>query len=113
MHYCGQTAISNYYVYFRPGYVAGSVIIALFATNFALALFFVLRNHWEDSWLRLAGCAVLLSGAVTSMHYTAACGTVYYAKSSQLSSHTHRQASLILFVIIVVSWLCFRVRGWN
>ncbi|BFZ54305.1 hypothetical protein PYCC9005_001339 [Savitreella phatthalungensis] len=107
MHYCGEAAIDNLIVSFRPGFVIGSVVIALVATNVALVIFFILRRLWQDSWSRLFGLALLIAAAVTSMHFTAAAGTVYHYKAGTdaiTSTSTYR--GLLIFVLVVSCSAC-------
>ncbi|KAK3946791.1 hypothetical protein QBC32DRAFT_356529, partial [Pseudoneurospora amorphoporcata] len=77
MHYLGNAAIRNYKCSFHTGYVVGATVIAVFASTAALALFFVFKALWTNSWWKRLGCAVVLSGSVSGMHWCAAMGTEY------------------------------------
>ncbi|KAK4113248.1 hypothetical protein N656DRAFT_708468 [Canariomyces notabilis] len=77
MHYLGNASISNYHCDYAVGNVAGSAVIAAAASTVALALFFVFRSAWTGSWWKRIGCAVVLAGAVSGMHWCAALGTRY------------------------------------
>ncbi|KAK1777234.1 hypothetical protein QBC45DRAFT_331096 [Copromyces sp. CBS 386.78] len=77
MHYLGSAAIRNYKCSFHTGYVVGATAIAVFASTAALALFFVFKAQWTNSWWKRLGCAVVLSGSVSGMHWCAAVGTEY------------------------------------
>lgn len=109
MHYMGQAAIDNYNVTFEIGYVVGSVVIALVATNAALLLFFVLRSSWSDSWWRIGGCSVFLAVAVTSMHWLAASGTRYSVLDRPTQFHGGGNA-LVIFVASLVRALNLNYR---
>ena len=77
MHYLGSAAIRNYKCSYETGYVVGATVIAVFANTAALALFFVSKALWTNSWWKRLGCAVVLSGSVSGMHWCAAVGTRY------------------------------------
>lgn len=77
MHYLGNASISNYRCDYLASFVAGSVVIAAVASSVALALFFVFRSSWNNSWWKRIGCAVVLAGAVSGMHWCAVMGTRY------------------------------------
>ncbi|KAK4247435.1 hypothetical protein C7999DRAFT_41207 [Corynascus novoguineensis] len=77
MHYLGNGSIKNYHCSYDPGFVAGPVIIAAVASTVALSLFFVFRSTWTNSWWKRTGCAMVLAGAVSGMHWCAVMGTKY------------------------------------
>ncbi|KAK4185155.1 hypothetical protein QBC35DRAFT_390119 [Podospora australis] len=77
MHYLGNASVSNYICAYNAAFVAGSVVIAVAASTIALALFFVFRASWSNSWWKRLGCAVVLAGAVSGMHWCGAVGTTY------------------------------------
>ncbi len=77
MHYLGNASISNYACEYAVANVVGSAIIAAAASTIALALFFVFRAAWKSSWWKRSGCAVVLAGGVSGMHWCAAMGTKY------------------------------------
>ncbi|KAK4153769.1 hypothetical protein C8A00DRAFT_15022 [Chaetomidium leptoderma] len=77
MHYLGNASISNYRCDYVVSFVAGSVVIAAVASTVALALFFVFRSSWTNSWWKRVGCAFVLAGAVSGMHWCAVMGTRY------------------------------------
>ncbi|KAH6844491.1 hypothetical protein B0I37DRAFT_313036 [Chaetomium sp. MPI-CAGE-AT-0009] len=77
MHYLGNASINNYRCDYLAAFVAGSVVIAAVASTVALSLFFVFRSSWTNSWWKRAGCAVVLAGAVSGMHWCAVMGTRY------------------------------------
>ncbi|KNB17540.1 hypothetical protein FOXG_15046 [Fusarium oxysporum f. sp. lycopersici 4287] len=72
MHYLGNASIDNYTCVYRPAYVVSSAIIAIVASNVALAMFFVFRAMWANSWWKRVISAVVLAGAVSGMHWCAA-----------------------------------------
>ncbi|KAL1838820.1 hypothetical protein VTJ49DRAFT_2177 [Mycothermus thermophilus] len=77
MHYLGNASISNYQCIYLPAFVVGSATIAAAASTVALALFFVFRSSWTNSWWKRLGCSVVLAGAVSGMHWCAVMGTRY------------------------------------
>jgi len=77
MHYLGNASIRNYTCEYVPANVAGASVIAAVASTVALALFFVFKAAWTTSWWRRVGCAFVLAGAVSGMHWCAALGTRY------------------------------------
>ncbi|KAJ4232889.1 hypothetical protein NW757_013804 [Fusarium falciforme] len=81
MHYLGNASIENYTCVYRPAFVVGAAFIAVVASNVALAMFFVFRAMWVNSWWKRAISAVFLAGAVSGMHWCAAMGTQYRLKS--------------------------------
>lgn len=77
MHYLGNASISNYRCDYAVAFVVGSVIIAVVASTVALFLFFVFQRSWTNSWWKRIGCAVVLAGAVSGMHWCGVMGTKY------------------------------------
>lgn len=77
MHYLGQAGIANYTCIYHPANVVGAAIIAIVASIAALSVFFVLRAVWSNSWWKRALTAIILSGAVSGMHWVASVGTNY------------------------------------
>ena len=77
MHYLGNASISNYHCSYSAGNVVGSAIIAVAASTIALAMFFVFRAAWANSWWKRILSALILAGAVCGMHWCAALGTQY------------------------------------
>ncbi|KAK4141468.1 uncharacterized protein C8A04DRAFT_14059 [Dichotomopilus funicola] len=77
MHYLGNASISNYRCDYIPAFVASATVIAAVASTVALTLFFVFKSAWTNSWWKRVGCAVVLAGAVSGMHWCAVMGTQY------------------------------------
>ncbi|UNI22216.1 hypothetical protein JDV02_008125 [Purpureocillium takamizusanense] len=77
MHYLADSSISNYTSSYKISYVVGSAIIAVSASATALAVFFVFETTWKGVWWKRLGCAMILAGAVSGMHWCAAVGTSY------------------------------------
>lgn len=97
----GQAGISNYDTFYLPGHIVGSVVIAVVATTVALTLFFILRNNFTNTLYKRASCAVILSGAVTGMHWTAALGTRYRLKPNTGFSRDTRQMTVVITIVMV------------
>lgn len=104
MHYLGQTGISNYSSVYQIGNVIGSAVVAIFASITALAVFFVLRATWTNSWWKRAGTAVILAGAVSGMHWLASVGTQYRLRA--IASSDSKNLSNNSTVIVVIVLVC-------
>lgn len=78
----------------------GSVLIAIAATNVALILFFKLRQKWDDAFWKRAGCALVLAGAVSGMHWTAATGTSYTLIQGTEDMASVRWTAIVVAVIV-------------
>lgn len=76
-------------------------MIAVVATTVALTLFFILRKKFTNSWYKRTGCAALLSGAVSGMHWTAALGTKYRLKSDSAMIKDTRHMTVIITIVMV------------
>ncbi|EMR10146.1 hypothetical protein PNEG_01421 [Pneumocystis murina B123] len=105
MHYTGQAGISNYIAFYNIGYVIGSVIIAICATVFTLALFFTLQSKWTNAWWKLLGCSFLLASAVSGMHWIASLGTVY--RYRRITNKGISQKTTIIFIGVISATACF------
>ncbi|POR35966.1 Uncharacterized protein TPAR_03820 [Tolypocladium paradoxum] len=77
MHYLADASISNYGSSYQTANVVGAALIAVSASTTALALFFVFEATWKNEWWKRLGCAMVLAGAVSGMHWCAAVGTSY------------------------------------
>ena len=105
MHFVGQLGISNYSCSYNPGHVVGSAAIAIFSTTGALAVFFLWRDAWTDSWWRRGLCAGFLALAVSSMHWTAVVGTRYVkpAEDSHLYGNRLSRGGIVTVCAVLVS----------
>ena len=81
----------------------GSVIIALVATNAALVLFFWLRTQWDDAFWKQTVCALILAGAVSGMHWTAATGTSYTLIPDEGGAPSGTWTAIVVAVIVMSS----------
>ncbi|KAF9772775.1 hypothetical protein IL306_009493 [Fusarium sp. DS 682] len=105
MHYLGNASIDNYTCVYRPVYVVSSAIIAIVASNVALAMFFVFRAMWANSWWKRVISAVVLAGAVSGMHWCAAVGTRYrLVKIKPEGNEPSRSATVVVVICLVRSW---------
>ncbi|KAK3319482.1 hypothetical protein B0T19DRAFT_388288 [Cercophora scortea] len=103
MHYLGNASISNYKCSYNAGNVAGAVVIAAAASTIALALFFVFRASWANSWWKRIGCAIVLAGAVSGMHWCAALGTTFQlVHLNSISDNTSRNTTVIVVACLSV-----------
>ena len=107
MHYLGNASISNYHCSYSAGNVVGSAIIAVAASTIALAMFFVFRAAWANSWWKRILSALILAGAVCGMHWCAALGTQYtFVYIEQDGSQPSRNAPSIVVICLVSTILC-------
>ncbi|KAK3988759.1 hypothetical protein QBC44DRAFT_98340 [Cladorrhinum sp. PSN332] len=100
MHYLGNASISNYKCFYGAANVAGATVIAVTASTVALALFFVFRASWTNSWWKRFGCAVVLAAAVSGMHWCGAVGTKY--ELIHLTSRTDLDGRNTIVIAITV-----------
>ncbi|KAE8133309.1 hypothetical protein BDV38DRAFT_296124 [Aspergillus pseudotamarii] len=102
MHYIGQLGIANYQCSYRAANVAGSAVIAVFASTTALSIFFRWRATWTDSWWRRGICGCLLAAAVSGMHWTAAVGTSYrsHDRSVKKGGQLSRTQTVIICAVL-------------
>ncbi|KAH6986951.1 putative MHYT domain signaling protein [Ilyonectria destructans] len=114
MHYLGNASINNYRCSYEIAYVVAAALIAVAASTTALALFFVFQAAWTNAWWRRAGCAMVLAGAVSGMHWCAAAGTRYTLLHPYSPRNgTSRDATTIVviclsvgaFVVMATSWI--------
>ncbi|KAI1055830.1 hypothetical protein LB506_009434 [Fusarium annulatum] len=103
MHYLGNASINNYTCVYQPSYVIGSAIIAIVASNVALAMFFVFRAMWANAWWKRVISAVVLAGAVSGMHWCASVGTRYRLKRIKPSGNEPSRTGTVVVVICLVS----------
>lgn len=87
MHFSASFKI-NFKAHFKPVYLVFSIFFAVLSTNAALYIFFRIRAHWEDSWWKRGGCALLLAAGISAMHYVGQGGTSYFVPNdpTRLSS---------------------------
>ncbi|KAH7018850.1 hypothetical protein EDB80DRAFT_818840 [Ilyonectria destructans] len=111
MHYLGDASISNYHCSYNIANVVGAAIIAPSASIAALSLFFVFANAWTDSTLRRIGCAFILSGAVSGMHWCAALGTRYTLRHVHISTdgETSRNTTVIAVICLSIVASCIMI----
>lgn len=103
MHYLGNASINNYSCVYQPAYVIGSAIIAIVASNVALAMFFVFRAMWANAWWKRVISAVVLAGAVSGMHWCASVGTRYRLKGIKPNGNEPSRTGTVVVVICLVS----------
>ncbi|KAM0352849.1 hypothetical protein ACHAPU_001731 [Fusarium lateritium] len=107
MHYLGNASINNYTCVYQPAYVIGSAIIAIVASNVALAMFFVFRATWANAWWKRVISAVVLAGAVSGMHWCASVGTRYRLKRVKPSGNEPSRTGTVVVVICLSLGACF------
>ncbi|KAF4335044.1 glycerol-3-phosphate dehydrogenase [Fusarium beomiforme] len=107
MHYLGNASINNYTCVYQPAYVIGSAIIAIVASNVALAMFFVFRAMWANAWWKRVISAVVLAGAVSGMHWCAAVGTRYRLKRIKPNGNEPSRTGTVVVVICLSLGACF------
>ncbi|KAH8653030.1 hypothetical protein BGZ61DRAFT_374224, partial [Ilyonectria robusta] len=111
MHYLGDASISNYHCSYNIANVVGAAVIAPSASTAALSLFFVFANAWTDSTLRRIGCAFILAGAVSGMHWCAALGTRYMLRYVHISTdgETSRNTTVIAVICLSIVASCIMI----
>ncbi|KKA28493.1 hypothetical protein TD95_003221 [Thielaviopsis punctulata] len=103
MHYLGNNSISNYLCEYSLPNVVGSAIIALVASNVALATFFVFRAAWTQSWWKRVICAIVLAGGVSGMHWVASTGTQYrLVKMTSMDNALSRNVTAIMIICLSI-----------
>lgn len=102
MHYMGDASISNYASAYNAGYVVGSAFIAITASIVALAVFFVFRHAWADSWWKTGLSAVVLAGAVSGMHWCGVMGTRYKLRRAEAGDNSVSMNKSVIVVIVLV-----------
>ncbi|PFH62883.1 hypothetical protein XA68_11439 [Ophiocordyceps unilateralis] len=104
MHYLADASISNYQASYIVGYVAGATVISVVASTAALSLFFVFETAWKVVWWKRLGCAMVLAGAVSGMHWCAAVGTSYtLLRSRNLQNGMSRKETLIMVICLSIA----------
>nr|XP_036585779.1 mhyt domain signaling [Colletotrichum truncatum]KAF6795970.1 mhyt domain signaling [Colletotrichum truncatum] len=111
MHYLGNNSIDNYICIYNPINVVGAALIAVAASIVALALFFVFRAAWTNSWWKRAACSVVLAGAVSGMHWCAATGTEYQLVRLNIGSNELSRNTTVIVVICLSIGACFVMGG--
>jgi NO-binding membrane sensor protein with MHYT domain len=104
MHYLGQAGISNYECLYPIPFVVGAFIIAVAASTTALRVFFLYRLSWDTRWWRRPICAIVLTSAVSGMHWIASVGTQYRLKEwGPSTTGILSRASIVIVVLVLVS----------
>ncbi|KAM0328462.1 hypothetical protein ACHAQA_004869 [Verticillium albo-atrum] len=111
MHYLGNNSIDNYVCIYNPLNVVGSALIAVAASMLSLALFFVFRAAWTNTWWKRAVCAVVLAGAVSGMHWCAATGTEYQLVSLSPGNNELSRNTTVIVVIVLSFCACSIMAG--
>ncbi|KAG7284587.1 hypothetical protein NEMBOFW57_010965 [Staphylotrichum longicolle] len=111
MHYLGNASISNYRCDYLSAFVAGSVVIAAVASTVALSLFFVFRSSWTNSWWKRVGCAFVLAGAVSGMHWCAVMGTRYTLKHVNSNSDISSRNTTVIVTACLSFTACLMMAG--
>lgn len=111
MHYLGDASISNYGSEYKAAYVVGSAIIAVAASNVALAMFFVFRHAWANSWWKTLASGVVLAGAVSGMHWCGVMGTRQRLREVTSEGTTVSINKSVIAVIVLVSLSEMSPRG--
>ncbi|KAM0255438.1 hypothetical protein ACHAQJ_005738 [Trichoderma viride] len=103
MHYLADASISNYRGSYRLSYLIGSVVIAVLASTTALTLFFVFENTWSSAWWKRLGCAMVLAGAVSGMHWCAAVGTSYTLLHNTPGKGVSRKDAMVFVICLSIA----------
>ncbi|KAI1348575.1 hypothetical protein F5Y01DRAFT_210507 [Xylaria sp. FL0043] len=103
MHYLGNASIANYSCQYDRGNVIGSAVISVVASNVALAIFFLWRASWTNSWWKRGLSGVLLASAVSGMHWDASTGTHY--RLVKLNTNGQFSRNTVVIVVTVLSFV--------
>ena len=102
MHYLANASIDNFECIYSIANVIGATVVAVFASMVSLAMFFVFRAAWANSWLKRVGCSIILAGAVSGMHWIGATGTQYrFVKLHPGSNELSRNTTVIVVICLV------------
>jgi NO-binding membrane sensor protein with MHYT domain len=96
-------ALPSYTCTYYVGYVVGSAVVAVSFTVAALIVFFKLREKWDDSFWKRAGCALILALAVFGMHTITVSGTLYNIIPSEVDPRVLADSWTIIVSGIMVS----------
>ena len=112
MHYVGNLGISNYDLHYLPGFLAGSMLIAVGDCLAVMMLFYTWREKWISHWWKRMVCAVLLASGVSAMHFTASTKCIYHFQHhSKPSAVRSRNIQVIVAGILCgaagVAFLCY------
>jgi NO-binding membrane sensor protein with MHYT domain len=91
MNYSCRYVVSN---------IVGSIIIAIAVTNIAVVFFFRLREKWDDAFWKRVCCALLLAGAGSGMHWTAATGTSFIPIPGAADPSSGKWTVVVVAVIV-------------
>ena len=104
MHYLGMLAMcTQAEIVFSVSWVAASVVIGWVAVTAALLIFFRFRKHWQHHCPVLAGCALLLGGAVCGVHYTGMQSATYHVVDSPPSVGSLPSPNVLLAVTLALA----------
>ncbi|ERT01057.1 hypothetical protein HMPREF1624_02294 [Sporothrix schenckii ATCC 58251] len=111
MHYIGNASINNFTCEYKVANVVGSAIIAVAASIVALALFFIFRSSWTNSWWRRGLCGIVLAGAVSGMHWCAATGTSYRLRKLNTGGSDLSRIATVIVVVCLSATACLVIVG--
>ncbi|RTE73159.1 hypothetical protein BHE90_012424 [Fusarium euwallaceae] len=103
MHYLGNASIKNYQCIYATAYIVGAAIIAVVASTVALAMFFIFQSLSASSWWKRTISAIILAGAVSSMHWCASVGTEYRLVQLGKAEGGSRTATVIAVICLSLS----------
>lgn len=106
MHYLGNASIQNYQCIYDKAYVVGAATIAVVASTAALAMFFIFQSLSASSWWKRTISALVLAGAVSSMHWCASVGTEY--RLLQLGKREGRSRTATVIAVICLVSVCYQ-----
>ncbi|KAF4956717.1 hypothetical protein FSARC_11485 [Fusarium sarcochroum] len=98
MHYLGNASIKNYQCIYETAYIVGAAIIAVVASTVALAMFFIFQSLSASSWWKRTISAIVLAGAVSSMHWCASVGTEYRLVQVRKTGRGSRTATVVAVI---------------
>lgn len=108
MHYTASVGVVNYTIHYDGKYIGGAIVIASAACVTALTLIFMLQDRWISILPYRIMAAIVLAGAVCSMHFEATMGTSYQLKHPHVNDPRSRNMNVIIATVLVRSLYCIR-----
>ncbi|KAI6762361.1 hypothetical protein HG530_008341 [Fusarium avenaceum] len=110
MHYLANASIKNYRCIYRIAYIVGAASIAVVASTVALAMFFIFQSLSASTWWKRTISAIVLAGAVSSMHWCASVGT-QYRLVQLMDMETGSRTATVIAVICLSLGACIIIAG--
>lgn len=106
MHYLAQASISNYKCSYNVSWIIGAVILSFLACLAGLAEFFLIYASWNTSWWKRALCAIIISSAISAVHWLSSIGTFYHAQKVDTNPTPFYSSFAVIIIIITLVGYC-------